>query len=95
MTSQNIPVAETNSTAAGTSLQLTGSGSQYAHFTWAESAKQTFGACNNGQTFSGTGGTGLGLAIAKKSIQRVNGELSARNGTPHGLLITIELPGSR
>ena len=40
-------------------------------------------------------GHGLGLAIAKKSIQRVNGELSARNGTPHGLLITIELPGSR
>ena len=58
LTSQNIPVSESNSTAPGTSLQLTGSGSQYAHFTWAESAKQTFGACNNGQTFSGTGGTG-------------------------------------
>lgn len=58
MTSQNIPVAETNSTAPGTSLQLTGSGSQYAHFTWAESAKQTFGSCNNGQTFSGGGTPG-------------------------------------
>ncbi len=58
LTSQNIPVSESNSTAPGTSLQLTGSGSQYAHFTWAESAKQTFGACNNGQTFSGSGGTG-------------------------------------
>ncbi|WP_102946009.1 endonuclease [Stenotrophomonas sp. VV52] len=58
LTSQNIPVSETNSTAPGTSLQLTGSGSQYAHFTWAPSAAQTFGACNNGQTFSGSGGTG-------------------------------------
>ncbi len=57
MTSQNIPVAETNSTAPGTSLQLTGSGSQYAHFTWAESAGETFGRCNNNQTFNGGGGT--------------------------------------
>ncbi|WP_312709721.1 endonuclease [Stenotrophomonas sp.] len=57
MTSQNIPVAETNSTAPGTSLQLTGSGSQYAHFTWAESAGQTFGRCNTNQTFTGGGGT--------------------------------------
>jgi len=57
MTSQNIPVAESNSTAPGTSLQLTGSGSQYTHFTWAESAAQTFGACNTGQTFSGSPGT--------------------------------------
>lgn len=58
LTSQNIPVSESNSTAPGTSLQLTGNGSQYAHFTWAESARQTFGACNTGQTFSGSGGTG-------------------------------------
>lgn len=58
LTSQNIPVSESNSTAPGTSLQLTGSGSQYAHFTWAGSAAQTFGACNTGQTFSGGGSTG-------------------------------------
>lgn len=58
LTSQNIPVSESNSTAPGTSLQLTGSGSQYTHFTWAGSAAQTFGACNTGQTFSGGGGTG-------------------------------------
>jgi len=58
LTSQNIPVSESNSTAPGTSLQLTGSGSQYTHFTWAGSAAQTFGACNTGQTFSGGGSTG-------------------------------------
>lgn len=57
LTSQNIPVSESNSTAPGTSLQLTGTGSQYAHFTWAGSAAQTFGACNNGQSFSGSTGT--------------------------------------
>ncbi|MEG2803009.1 endonuclease [Stenotrophomonas sp.] len=58
LTSQNIPVSETNSTAPGTSLQLTGNGSQYAHFTWAASAAQTFGTCNTGQTFAGGGSTG-------------------------------------
>jgi len=62
LTSQNLPVSETNSTAPGTSLQLTGTGSQYAHFTWAESAGQTFGACNHGQTFSGGGPTGPNTA---------------------------------
>jgi len=62
LTSQNLPVSETNSTAPGTSLQLTGTGSQYAHFTWAESAGQTFGACNPGQTFSGGGPTGPNTA---------------------------------
>ena len=39
-------------------------------------------------------GHGLGLAIAKKSIQRANGELRACNFAPHGLLVTIELPGT-
>ena len=51
-TSTNIPVSETNSTAAGTSLQLGGSGTGSANFTWKASATQTFGTCNNGQTFS-------------------------------------------
>ena len=52
-TSVNLPVSESGSTAAGTSLQLSGSGSQYSNFSWQNSATQTFGACNNGQTFSG------------------------------------------
>jgi len=54
LTSQNLPVSESNSTAAGTSLQLRGSnGSTAANFTWAGSAASSFGACNSGQTFSG------------------------------------------
>lgn len=36
-------------------------------------------------------GHGLGLAIAKKSVQRANGSLTARNGVPNGLIVTIEL----
>lgn len=51
-TSSNLPVAETGSTAAGTSLQLGGTGSGYANFSWQPSATQTFGACNRNQTFA-------------------------------------------
>ncbi|QQP95596.1 endonuclease [Lysobacter enzymogenes] len=54
-TSINLPVSESGSTAAGTSLQLSGNGSQYSNFAWQNSATQTFGACNNGQTFTGSG----------------------------------------
>lgn len=50
--SSNLPVSETGSTAAGTSLQLGGSGSSYANFSWHASGTQTFGACNRNQTFS-------------------------------------------
>ncbi len=50
-TSSNLPVSETGTAAAGTSLQLSGSGGP-ANFTWRSSATQTFGTCNNSQTFS-------------------------------------------
>jgi len=54
LTSQNLPVSESNSTAAGTSLQLRGSnGSSASDFSWAGSSASSFGACNSGQTFSG------------------------------------------
>lgn len=53
-TSSNLPVSESGSTAAGTSLQLSGSGSAYSQFAWQNSANQTFGACNNGQSFAGS-----------------------------------------
>ena len=50
MTSTDIGVAETNSTAVGTSLQLKGSGS---NFSWANSASHTVGKCNHAQSISG------------------------------------------
>ena len=50
MTSTDIGVSETGSTLVGDSLQLTGTGSTYADFTWAEPADDTPGEANNGQT---------------------------------------------
>ena len=51
-TSVNLPVSETNSTAPGTSLQLGGTATGSAGFTWRASATQKFNACNNGQLVS-------------------------------------------
>lgn len=56
-----IPKSETSSTATGTSLQLSGSGSRYADFSWQASRTSSFGACNTGQ--SPTGGTGGGNVL--------------------------------
>ncbi|MEX1023666.1 MAG: endonuclease [Planctomycetota bacterium] len=53
MTSVDIVVEENSSTAVGTSLQLTGTGSERADFTWSASAAATPGALNGGQTFDG------------------------------------------
>ena len=42
--------------AGGQSLQLTGTGTSYEDFTWADPATATFGAANTGQTFGDDGG---------------------------------------
>ena len=49
-TSADIGVQEDGSNAVGTSLQLSGSGSRYADFTWAAPAPNTKGQVNTGQT---------------------------------------------
>ena len=51
MLSTDIGVAESSSAALGDSLQLFGAGSSYSHFSWADSAANTFGLPNNGQSF--------------------------------------------
>jgi endonuclease I len=51
MTSVDIGVSETNSTPPGTSLQLTGSGTNYEDFAWQGSSTASFGQCNTGQSF--------------------------------------------
>ena len=53
MTSTGIGVAETGTTPVGASLQLQGTGSTYADFTWAAPMANTFGACNTSQAFTG------------------------------------------
>ncbi len=60
MASANLPLSEPASAPIGTSLQLTGSGAAAADFSWAASSAQTFGACNTGQTFAGSGDDGGG-----------------------------------
>ncbi len=52
MICDDIGVAEASDSAIGDSLQLTGTGTAYADFTWAGSSPNTFGAVNTGQTFS-------------------------------------------
>lgn len=51
-----IPVAETATTPVGQSLQLAGSGSRAADFTWQAPRAASFGACNSGQTLVASGG---------------------------------------
>jgi LPXTG-site transpeptidase (sortase) family protein len=51
LTSTDIGVAETTSTAVGDSLQLTGTGTSYDDFTWSGPAASSFGAVNTGQIF--------------------------------------------
>jgi hypothetical protein len=55
MTSVDIGVDEEPAVEAGLSLQLSGTGSQYSHFTWQAPATATAGALNNGQLFSTSG----------------------------------------
>jgi len=51
MTSTDIGVSESSGTAAGESLQLTGTGTTYAEFSWAAAQANTFCDVNTGQTF--------------------------------------------
>jgi len=58
LTSTDIGAAETSSTPAGHSLQLSGTGTTYGDFTWSAPATATAGAPNTGQTFGDGGGGG-------------------------------------
>lgn len=81
MTSIDIGVSETNSTAPGTSLQLSGSGSDYGSFAWQGTATQTFGSCNNGQSF----GPPVDIAPTVASTAPANGA----SGLANNLDITV------
>jgi predicted extracellular nuclease len=54
LTSTAIPISQTGTEPAGSSIQLTGTGTSYADFTWTETegaTANTAGAVNTGQTF--------------------------------------------
>jgi uncharacterized protein len=76
MTSLDVGQQEASNAPLGTSLQLTGNGSYYEDFTWAASATSTFGAINNGQTYTAPAGTptpGATLSIAALSASLAEG----------------------
>lgn len=52
MTSTDIGVTESRTTAVGLSLQLVGSGSSYGDFSWISNAPQSFGNINAGMSFA-------------------------------------------
>ena len=54
VTSTDIGVAEASSTDAGTSLQLSGTGSVYSDFSWADSSAETPSVMNSAQTIGGS-----------------------------------------
>lgn len=55
MTSTNISVSEPSTTPLGYSLQLSGSGSSYADFTWQSASASNFGSLNTGQSVTPCG----------------------------------------
>ncbi len=54
LTSTDIGVSESSSTPIGESLQLTGTGTQYADFLWTGPVTATFGNLNDAQSFGGS-----------------------------------------
>ncbi|GGB50662.1 ExeM/NucH family extracellular endonuclease [Deinococcus soli (ex Cha et al. 2016)] len=50
--STDVGVSQTNTTAPGLSMQLTGSGNKYSDFTWVAPATNTKSAVNTGQTLN-------------------------------------------
>ncbi|WP_299314239.1 DUF5689 domain-containing protein [uncultured Aquimarina sp.] len=51
LTSLDIAVSESNTTPIGTSLQLSGTGTTFADFSWATTATSTYAAVNTNQIF--------------------------------------------
>jgi hypothetical protein len=52
MTSTDVGVSESDATAAGSSIQLTGTGNNWGAFTWSTTAAASPGSLNPGQSFS-------------------------------------------
>ncbi|GAB4532226.1 MAG: hypothetical protein Fur0018_20750 [Anaerolineales bacterium] len=101
MTSTDIGVAETGTTASGYSLQLQGSGSVYSDFTWGGPIASTYDAVNTGQTFVG-GAPTSDLTIAKSGTQytTIGGDLiytitvASQGMTATNVVVTDTLPVS-
>jgi endonuclease/exonuclease/phosphatase family metal-dependent hydrolase len=79
-TSEDIGVTETASTASGTSLQLTGDGSDYGDFTWTRGAAASFGTINAGQSLDGGGiSASLTLTLSQsRLVESATAPIAAR-----------------
>jgi hypothetical protein len=53
LTSEDVGVSQPSTALVGTSLQLQGSGTKYADFTWSETIARTYNQINTGQDFGG------------------------------------------
>ena len=107
-TSTDIGVRETSGAPAGSSLQLTGTGSEYADFSWTGPVTDSPGTVNSGQTFSGGAGPAITLRFSPDRICEIDGAgastgtLTLRPAPPSTVSIALEnsdpseigLPGS-
>jgi endonuclease I len=91
--SVDIGVSENSSTSSGQSLQLTGTGSSASDFTWQSSAVSSFGQCNAGEIFQGSGnGGGGGGGGGGNTLQNgvpVAGLSASRNTFTDSYTVTI------
>ena len=82
--STDIGVSENSSTPVGNSLQLSGTGAQYADFAWLAPDVETPGNLNNGQTF-GAAATPTHLAVTS-----VNGGASPLVNTAFDVVVQAQ-----
>ena len=86
VTCTDIGVSQSGTNAAGTSLQLQGTGATYGDFTWnATSIANTQNAPNTGQTFTGGGGINI-------SINNVTQAETNASTTTFGFTVSLSAP---
>ncbi|MGX9962382.1 endonuclease/exonuclease/phosphatase family protein [Roseomonas sp. F4] len=70
LTSTDIGVAQLGTEPLGSSLQLTGTGTEYADFAWAATpGSNSFGGLNAGQSFGGESSPGLVVSASELALQ--------------------------
>ncbi len=82
LTSTDIGVSESSSTLVGESLQLSGGGSQYSHFTWQSPTTSTLGSSNNSQSF------GSNALPAISNIVHTSGDITSSTSVSVSAYVT-------